>query len=56
MEGRGPDGWVHLNATRVLYPEAGVEAFVTGLTRRREDFNFPGQAATAKTPASGGAE
>jgi hypothetical protein len=30
--GRGPKGWLHLSATRVVYPEAAVDEFLRELT------------------------
>jgi hypothetical protein len=40
-EGRGPQGWIHLSATRCVYPEDAVEAFVRQLSEQRPTFNLP---------------
>lgn len=40
--GRGPQGWTHLSATRCVYPEEAVEAFIRRLSEQRPTFNLPG--------------
>lgn len=41
-EHRGPQGWIHLSATRCVYPEEAVEAFIRRLSEQRPEFNLPG--------------
>ena len=50
-KGKGPQGWIHLSATRVVYPEEQVEAFIERLAGRRPEFNFKN--ATAPKIATG---
>lgn len=40
-QGRGPQGWLHLSATRCAYPEDAVEEFVRRLSEQRPSFNLP---------------
>ena len=52
-QGKGPKGWIHLSATRVVYPEAEVEEFIRTLAGRRPDFNF-GQQTAGRITSNGG--
>jgi hypothetical protein len=38
--GRGPKGWLHLSATRVVYPEAAVDEFLRELTANPPKFRL----------------
>jgi len=38
--GRGPKGWLHLSATRVVYPEAAVDEFLRELTANPPKFHL----------------
>jgi hypothetical protein len=49
-EGRGPTGWFHLSATRCVYPEEAVDAFIRHLAEQRPDFNL---SATSTAPSAG---
>jgi transposase-like protein len=40
-EHRGPQGWIHLSATRCVYPEESVEAFIRQLSEQKPEFNLP---------------
>lgn len=48
VEGKGPMGWFHLSATRVVYPEDAVEVFIHEKAGTRPDFNLRPRPATAK--------
>ena len=50
---RGPKGWIHLSATRTVYPEHAVEDFIRELAERRPEFNLTKTGATPRIPPMG---